>query len=411
MKSHHWLAGIELRPGVVLPGGHMLRVGLLILSSLIMAACAGKPATVGVIRTTPTAAVATQSSEPLPTATIPPEQPTAVVEPTKPVSTHTPTAMPSVQANATPTETNAPEPTVTSTMAPTLAPSVTPTETATVPLSTPTTAPVSKPAPPQRSSLVIDHRAMDDFARIPDEYIAKAAQLRLLFRGASVGDNITNGLNCLANNFDGRRPAYCDSRLPPEQVFFDPKYNRNNWTFELHAPLPNPNPPWEEKAKFFIDRVDGLGAAAPYDIYSYTVDYIDVMDGSTIDDVFFGDQKRPFQVLMKDLEALEARHPDRKFFYWTSNLARAIGTPDSQSFNEQMRAHARANGEILFDMADIESHAPDGSSCTDNAGHGIPAICQDYTAEKNAGHLNALGAQRVSKAFWVLMARMAGWSG
>ena len=81
-----------------------------------------------------------------------------------------------------------------------------------------------------------------------------------------------------------------------------------------------------------------------------------------------------------------------------------------QQFNRQMRAYAVAHNKVFMDLADIESHRPDGTACTDNEGNGIEAICQDYTNERNAGHLNALGSQRAAKAIWVLMARLAGWT-
>ena len=130
-----------------------------------------------------------------------------------------------------------------------------------------------------------------------------------------------------------------------------------------------------------------------------------------MDELYFHDiPNDPFPSI-EDLEALEAAHPDLTIFYWTSNLARIVGTPDSQSFNEQMRAYAAENGKVLFDMADIESHAPDGTPCVDSAGQDIPAICAEYTNEVKAGHLNSVGSQRVAKALWVLMARLAGWPG
>jgi hypothetical protein len=249
-----------------------------------------------------------------------------------------------------------------------------------------------------------------DFERIPDEYIAKAAALRVLLRHASVGQNMSDGLNCLANNFDGRRPNFCDRRLPPERIFFDPKYNRSNWAFEPHAPPPNPNPIWRNKVAFFEDRVNNPKPGEDYDVVTFTLDYVDLIEGGDMDDLFFlGPGDAPPGV--ENLEALEAAHPDQRLIWWTSNLARAIGTPDSQRFNDQMRDYAVANGKTLFDMADIESHAPDGTPCVDNKGLGIPAMCQDYTDEVDAGHLNALGRQQVAMAWWVLMARLAGWTG
>jgi hypothetical protein len=123
-------------------------------------------------------------------------------------------------------------------------------------------------------------------------------------------------------------------------------------------------------------------------------------------------------------------HPDKKVIWFTSSLARSIGTPESESFNAQLREYANNNNIILFDVADILSHTPLESPCYDNRdgvpysfgnnsenhpddGLDIPAICPEYTTETEGGHLGSVSAGkiRVAKAFWVLMARIAGWDG
>jgi hypothetical protein len=96
-----------------------------------------------------------------------------------------------------------------------------------------------------------------------------------------------------------------------------------------------------------------------------------------------------------------------------------------------MRAYAIENEKILFDVAAILSHDDRGNPCYDNRdgveyctmtgscenypndGIAYPAICQDYTTETDGGHLGSVsaGGIRVAKAFWVLMAMIAGWGG
>jgi lysophospholipase L1-like esterase len=91
-------------------------------------------------------------------------------------------------------------------------------------------------------------------------------------------------------------------------------------------------------------------------------------------------------------------------------LCRAA-TFEMKLFNVRQREYALLHNKVLFDLADITSHRPDGTSCFDNRNRGVEAICQDYTNEVDGGHLNARGMQRVAKAFWVLMARVSGWQG
>jgi hypothetical protein len=260
-----------------------------------------------------------------------------------------------------------------------------------------------------RSDIVIDHTSIEEFDAIPDEYIQKASQLTMLFRHASVGSNINDGLDCLMNNFDVR-PDHCDRGLSPDEIVYDPKYDRTLWFFEPHNDE-NPNPGWWNKENYFIDRVNGLGNGEDYEVVGFKFGYVDGENGSNIDDKFFNNDPNDNYPSNEDLEQLEDDHPDKLVLWMTMALARAIGTPDSASFNQQMRDYAILRHKVFLDIADIESHAPDGTPCYDNAGNGIEAICPDYTEETNGGHLNARGKQRVAKAIWVMMAKVAGWEG
>jgi hypothetical protein len=166
-------------------------------------------------------------------------------------------------------------------------------------------------------------------------------------------------------------------------------------------------------------------------VLSFQYSYLEVENGSNIADLpggFFWNNPSGMDVY--DLAAYEAQHPTKTIIYWTTSLARGVGTPVSESFNNQMRQYAVTNEKILFDVADILAHDPGGNPCYDNRdgvpydnGNGyenypddgldLPAICQHYTSETDGGHLGtpSAGKIRVAKAFWVLMARIAGWDG
>ena len=349
----------------------MKRILLIIVFCLFCAACAPRAATV--------------------TTTITPAE---LAEPTAPLWTETATFP--VQPSPTvsqPTATSLPEPTATETQPPQI---------------TPTTI--------RGDSIWIDHTSVELFERIPDEYIQAASQITWIYRHASVGDNISFGLNCMMNYFPDRadpsqRPSACDRDLAQSEIIIDPKYNRSNWHFELHSPLPNPNPGWYNKAQYFIDRIDGLAEGESYQVANFKFGYV---EGTNINDHFFTnnipDDNFPS---VFDLEALEDRHPEITFVWWTMGLARMSG-PFTQEFNDRQRAYAVSNGKILFDIADIESHKPDGTLCygidRDQNPTTIPSICPEYTNEVFAGHLNSIGRVRLAKAVWVLMAQLAGWT-
>lgn len=63
---------------------------------------------------------------------------------------------------------------------------------------------------------------------------------------------------------------------------------------------------------------------------------------------------------------------------------------------------------MLLDVADLECHEPDGTPCLNP--DRTEKLCDGY-ARDQGGHLNAEGAERVARAVWWMLARLAGWAG
>lgn len=287
--------------------------------------------------------------------------------------------------------------------------------------------------------IIVDHTSVDLFDQIPDEYLEAARNTRMMWADRSVGVNIDEGLNCLTAASWASSPAHCRvdyigsswnfqsySSGAPARITFEPdpvRYDRSNWVFEILAEdwSPYTHAFITELAPRYIDQVDVL---------SYQFTYLNVEEGNDIADPekgFFSNN--PDKTDIYDLEAFMAEHPDKTFIFWTTSLARAIGSRVSTEFNDQMRQYAKERNMVLFDVADIESHTDQGFPCYDNRdgveycnqqgkcenhpddGVEFPAICQDYTTETNGGHLGSVsgGKIRIAKAFWVLMAQIAGW--
>jgi hypothetical protein len=222
----------------------------------------------------------------------------------------------------------------------------------------------------------------------------------------------------------------------PARILFSPdpiKYNRSNWTYDWAVGT------WSEIIEIFIRQLVPQYVNNK-DVLSFQFSYLNIGTGTNISDSengFFVDLPSNFYGSntvrwdISDLEGLEAQYPNKIFIYWTTSLARSLGSPEGAVFNNQMRAYAIENEKILFDVAAILSHDDKGNPCYDNRdgvmyctmngscedhpddGVVYPAICQDYTPETEGGHLNGVsaGGLRVAKAFWVLMAQIAGWEG
>jgi hypothetical protein len=294
--------------------------------------------------------------------------------------------------------------------------------------------------------VVVDHRSVALFEQIPDQYLTAAANLSMMFVNRSVGANISDGLTCLAYESDTAAPSSCKRYVHPVAQFSSPQaevqwsrpggYSRANWQYfgwpgtgiPPELPCGVGTGYWYNKLDCFIRYVDQNPTS--FRVYSYMNSYLEVDDSSDIASPttgFFARQAN--RVDIGDLEALEARHPSRIFIHHTTSLARGLGSATSTVFNNQLRQYARDNNKYLLDIADIESHDPWGRACFDNRdgeaysvgtaaenypddGVDQPALCQHYTRETDGGHLGNpdVGKIRLAKAFWVLMARIAGWN-
>jgi hypothetical protein len=115
------------------------------------------------------------------------------------------------------------------------------------------------------------------------------------------------------------------------------------------------------------------------------------------------------------MSQLESDYPQVLFVYMTGHLDGTGPSENLYARNNQIRDYCRANGKVLFDFADIESYDPDGTYypygsdwcdwCeTWCASHTCPG-CDD------CAHSVCFNCYQKGKAFWWMLARLAGWSG
>jgi hypothetical protein len=218
-------------------------------------------------------------------------------------------------------------------------------------------------APFASAAIVADHNSVNASA-IPDSAVTTAANLRVHLRRASVGGNISDGLDALQAA--------------------NARYNRSRWVFYDRG-----NPGWQAKVDEFTTFVGSN--AASYDVLSMKFCFIDP-DAS-------------FTYYRDAMLALETAHPGKILVWWTIPIETG-GNSARRTFNDQVRAYANANNKPLFDIADIESYNAAGAHRVDSSGREI--MWDVWTSD--GGHLNDAGAQRVASAWWWLMARLAGWN-
>ena len=252
--------------------------------------------------------------------------------------------------------------------------------------------------------IIVDHTSVALFDRIPEEFISAAASWRVVWWNKSVGALLDDGLTKLMQA--------------------DPRFNRANWKYFMW-PATGCGGWYDLMGCFYAQAGPVLDQ---YELLSYQTSYLEVGLGSTVmryfDDTAALNEIGDYTLWQEDR--------GRRAMYWTSSLSRDAGSAESTAFNATMREYVRLHGGILFDMADILSFTPSGQPCYDNRdgvyysqpgtnppkeenypddGHNYPAICGNdvYTVETFGGHLNRAAKERLAKAYWVLMAKVAGW--
>jgi len=132
-------------------------------------------------------------------------------------------------------------------------------------------------------------------------------------------------------------------------------------------------------------------------------------------------------IYLEAMNQLELDYPNVIFVYMTGHLD-IWAWQNLKERNQQIRDYCMANNKILFDFADIESYNPDGTFfnyATDDcsyytgpgwgylgnwaqewcASHPGSALCEDcYCA-----HSESLNCNLKGRAFWWMMAKLAGW--
>ena len=318
----------------------------------------------------------------------------------------------------------------------------------------------------QTNPIVVDHNSLGLFDQIPENYLQRARNIRVFFSDRSVGQNINESLDCLtatswAMSPNSCRKTYFDTNqwcsrmynqidlnngVVPQDIRFTPdpaKYNRSNIVYLFREGS------WYSLTDNFISTLFPQNIAS-YDIVTYQFSYLNI-GGNTNEQPNIANPLCGFMVTQNRagchdsyepwhigrITELESQYINKAFIYWTTSYARSIGAEDGEGFNNQMRSFASSNHKILFDFADIISHTPGGVSCYDNRdgvayvrkqegvactpmttfqenypddGQNYPAICQNYTVEQDNGHLTLGGGLiRSAKAYWILLAQIAGW--
>lgn len=269
---------------------------------------------------------------------------------------------------------------------------------------------IAAASPVLAQGLIIGHNEAAAVTGLPQSVMDQVGQLRLFFTHASVGGNITTGMNELHTNNPARY------RL---QVY---AYNGINEDYEWHggiatagseggpdyraaASFPTTNgilyecqrgnPSWQNKLVCFSNSLATSGWGSPTRI------------NVAMDKFCWIDQNADATTYVSSIQRLEAMYPNTLIVYATMPLTRS-GSSDYENdlrntFNRYVRGWAWTNSRALLDIADIEAHDTNGVEQTFvYSGRTNQQAWSSYTVDD--GHLNYLGRQQIAKGWYALLA-------
>lgn len=218
----------------------------------------------------------------------------------------------------------------------------------------------------------------------PKAIYEKIGQLKWYFAHASVGANMMDGITDL-HAMDKelyRFQGVSAQKTPPASTQVGVIYEHNRG-----------NPGWKAKFDGFESCVSNGWHYPAINIAMSKLCYID--------------QHASFKYYLHSMTNLETAFPETIIVYTTMPLMTGADADNflRNAFNERVREWTRQNGRVLFDIADIEAHDPNGKLCTfQYRNKTYQKLCDSYT--KDGGHLNETGRQLVAKGFYALAAAL-----
>ena len=245
------------------------------------------------------------------------------------------------------------------------------------------------------AQIIIDHTCTD-LSKVPSEWIQAAkGQFRIWYGHTSHGSQITTGMQMLA----GGPYTFSESGAGNTLAYYD-AYETDlgaegdlSWVAVTQSVL---NSPGNDRNMIMWSWCGGVSDNTEAGIRAY----------------------------LQAMDALEKAYPNVTFVYMTGHLDGTGTTGNLHIRNNQIRDYCRTNKKVLFDFADIESYDPDGKgylalgandNCDYSGGNWAVEWCASHPGQcpscEECAHSQCLNCYQKGKAFWWMMARLAGWDG
>jgi len=250
---------------------------------------------------------------------------------------------------------------------------------------------------------IIDHECID-LSAVPAQWVEQAkASFRMAYGHTSHGSQIVSGMNVI--------------KEPPGSLYWwDHDGTLGGLSLWDGTPTGdlghNGDLTWEQRTRTLLEQAGNDRNAI---MWSWC--------GGCSDNTVAG-----INTYLSAMNQLEMDYSQVRFVYMTGHLDGGGAEGNLHARNSQIRAYCLAHDKVLFDFADIESYDPDADTyylelyANDECYYWVEGVRHNWAEEWCAlhpgecstcscAHSRSLNCDMKGRAFWWMMARMAGWPG